>query len=169
VGGVALAGMLYSNLSWISIAPCCLLLHRDGLGVAPDTNVPLTGGCVSLVGRGIRNRNSGFQRRQLPARWQFLVLAHHIETARSLAANWRYPTAFGRTEAGTVVVVRRVAGIAAVLLLPSRLRKGAIRHNAAGVLFSALLSVTVAVMASGCRPMRCLQNYAALRMEQMAR
>ena len=40
-----------------------------------------------------------------------------------------------------------VAGIAAVLLLPSRLRKGAIRHNAAGVLFSALLFVTVAVMA----------------------
>ena len=40
-----------------------------------------------------------------------------------------------------------VAAIAAVLLLPSRLRKGAARHNAAGLLFSAQLFLTVAVMA----------------------
>jgi hypothetical protein len=40
-----------------------------------------------------------------------------------------------------------VAGIATVLLLPSRLRKGAVGHNVAGLLFSAQLLVTVAFMA----------------------
>jgi hypothetical protein len=40
-----------------------------------------------------------------------------------------------------------VAGITAISLLPARLRKGVVRHNAAGLLFSAQLLVTVAFMA----------------------
>jgi hypothetical protein len=77
LAGMALAGMLYTNLSWITIAPLLLLYYIALVRAAPHTNDPVAAGGMSLVGCGIRNRNSGLLRRQLTAGWQSLVLALH--------------------------------------------------------------------------------------------
>lgn len=71
-----------------------------------------------------------------------------IEIARSYAADWRWPASIWENGGlGPWLWFGAASGIAAVVLLPSRLRKGAIRHNAAGLLFSAQLFATLGCMA----------------------
>jgi len=109
----------------LALRRCCLLLHRDGLAWH-RTPMFRSLAAVCLWSARIRNRNSGFQRRQLPARCSFWYLRTTIETARSLAANWRYPTSIWENgRPGTVVVVRRGGGNRGLFFFfHRRLRKG---------------------------------------------
>jgi hypothetical protein len=147
--GVALAGMLYSNLSWITIAPLLPLYYIAMVWAWHRTPMIRSLAAVCLwSGAGFGIVTVAFSGVNYLLDGSFWYLRTTIETARSLAANWRYSTSIWENgRLGPWLWFGVVAGIAAVLLLPSRLRKGAIRHTAAGVLFSALLFVTVAFMA----------------------
>jgi len=78
----------------------------------------------------------------------FWFLRPAIGIARTYAADWRWPASIWENGGlGPWLWFGVVAGITAVLLLPSRVRKRAIRHNAAGLLFSAQLFSTIGFMA----------------------
>jgi hypothetical protein len=149
LAGMALAGMLYTNLSWITIAPLLPLSyivlvrawHRTPMIRSLPAVCLWSGagfGIVTVAFCGVNYLLDG-------SLW---FLRSTIVLARSVVANWRWPVSIWQNGGlGPWLWFGAVAGIAAVLLLPSRLRKGAVTHNAAGLLFSAQLLVTVAYMA----------------------
>jgi hypothetical protein len=149
LAGMALAGMLYTNLSWITIAPLLPLSyivlvrawHRTPMIRSLPAVCLWSGagfGIVTVAFCGVNYLLDG-------SLW---FLRSTIVLARSVVANWLWPVSMWQNGGlGPWLWFGAVAGIAAVLLLPSRLRKGAVTHNAAGLLFSAQLLVTVAFMA----------------------
>ena len=149
LAGMALAGMLYSNLSWITVAPllpfCYVALvwawHRTPMIRSLPAVCVWSGagfGIITVAFCGVNYLLDG-------SLW---FLRPAIEMARGYAAHWRWPASIWENGGlGPWLWFGVVAGITAVLLLPSRLKKGAVRHNAAGLLFSGLLFLAIAFMA----------------------
>lgn len=149
LAGMALAGMLYTNLSWITVAPLLPLSYIALVWAWHRTPMirSLAAVCV-WSGAGFGIVTVAFSGVNYLLDGSFWYLRTSIEMARTLAANWHYPTRIW--ENGGLVPwlwFSVVAGITAIILLPRRLRNGAVRHNAAGLLFSAQLLVTLAFMA----------------------
>jgi hypothetical protein len=149
LAGMALAGMLYSNLSWITVAPLLPLYYIALVRAWHRTPMIRSLPAVCLwSGAGFGIITVAFCGVNYLLEGSLWFLRPAIETARSYAAHWRWPASIWENGGlGPWLWFGVVAGIAAVLLLPFRLRKGAVRHNAAGLLFSALLFLTIAFMA----------------------
>jgi hypothetical protein len=149
LAGMALAGMLYTNLSWITIAPLLPLYYIALIWAWHRT--PMTRSLLAVclwLGAGFGIVTAAFCGVNYLLEGSLWFLRSTIVIARSLAAHWRYPASIWENGGlGPWLWFGAVAGIATVLLLPSRLRKGAVGHNVAGLLFSAQLLVTVAFMA----------------------
>ncbi len=149
LAGVALAGMVYSNLSWIPVAPLLPLSYIVLVWAWHRTPMARSLPTVCLwSGAGIGTVTAAFSGVHYMLDGSFWFLRPAIETARGYAAHWRWPASVWENGGlGPWLWFGVVAGIAAVVLLPLRLRKGAARQNAAGLLFSALLFLTTAFMA----------------------
>jgi hypothetical protein len=149
LAGMALAGMLYSNLSWITVAPLPPLYYIVLVWAWHRTPMirSLLAVCLWL-GAGFGMITVAFCGVNYLLDGSFWFLRPAIETARAYAADWRWPASVWENGGlGPWLWFGVVAGIAAVLLLPFRVRKGAARQNAAGLLFSTLLFLTTAFMA----------------------
>ncbi|HYL38219.1 MAG TPA: hypothetical protein VEV17_20045 [Bryobacteraceae bacterium] len=150
LAGVALAGMLYTNLSWIAVAPLLLMYYfallwarwRRALQMRSWLVAPLWLG----AGFGIVTAAFGAVDYALDGTLWFLAPA--IATARNYGADWRWvQSIWDRGGLGSWLWFPVLAAITALVLLPFRLKRGAVAKNAPALLFSALLFLTAAVMA----------------------
>ncbi len=149
LAGVALAAMLYTNLSWTTVAPLLPLYYVAMVAARQPSGVlrPLLIELLWLCG-GFAIVTAIFAVVNYWLAGSFWFLGPAISTARNYGANWRWPAGIWRDGLlGPWLWFSVGASATAILLLPIRLGRGAVRKCVPELLFSGLLFFTLGTMA----------------------